>query len=42
MAEQNWLKRRVKEVLHIKETKAQMNLDHGLTLDDVWCTLPLT
>ena len=40
--EQNWCKRRVKEALYIKEMKAQMNLDQGLTLNNVWCMLPLT
>ena len=37
--ESNWNKRKVKEVLHIREEHATMNLDQGYQLNTIWSTL---
>lgn len=37
--EQNWYKRRVKEALMIQKEKRTMNLDNGLSLSPIRCTL---
>ena len=40
--EQNWIKRKIKEALHIRSVNAPMNLDQGYQLNSIWSALPVT